>query len=98
MIVIDVSTIVGAAGRRDGVPARAINQAFSRNETAVSDQVMAEMTDLLWRDVKDNIYLELPLASGAHTIISSDNDLLVLDPWRGVRDLTPAAYLARATS
>ena len=48
------------------------------------------------RDAKDNKYLELALASGAETIISSDDDLLVLDPWRGVRILRPAAYLAVA--
>jgi len=33
------------------------------------------------------------LAAGAHTIVSGDQDLLVLDPWRNVRILSPAAYL-----
>ena len=46
------------------------------------------------RDPKDNKYLELALAAGAGTIVSSDEDLLVLHPWRGVRILRPAAYLA----
>jgi putative PIN family toxin of toxin-antitoxin system len=46
------------------------------------------------RDPKDDKYLELALASGAETIVSSDNDLLVLQPWRGVRILRPAEYLA----
>lgn len=44
------------------------------------------------RDAKDDKYLELALASGASTIVSSDADLLVLDSWRGVRILTPRAY------
>ena len=35
------------------------------------------------RDVKDNIFLELALASGADCIISGDTDLLALHPWRG---------------
>ena len=48
------------------------------------------------RDAKDNKYLELALAAGAGTIVSGDADLLVLDPWRGVRILKPAAYLAEA--
>jgi len=48
------------------------------------------------RDAKDNKYLELALAAGAGTIVSGDTDLLVLDPWRGVRILKPAAYLAEA--
>ncbi len=46
------------------------------------------------RDPKDDKYLELALAAGAGTIVSSDEDLLVLHPWRGVRILRPAAYLA----
>lgn len=48
------------------------------------------------RDAKDNKYLELALAAGARTIVSGDSDLLVLHPWRGVRILNPAAYLADA--
>jgi predicted nucleic acid-binding protein len=34
------------------------------------------------------------LAAGADAIISGDADLLVLHPWRGVRILRPADYLA----
>jgi putative PIN family toxin of toxin-antitoxin system len=49
------------------------------------------------RDPKDDKYLELALAAAAATIVSSDDDLLVLHPWRGVRILKPAAYLAEAT-
>lgn len=45
------------------------------------------------RDAKDNKYLELALAAGATAIVSSDNDLLVLDPWRGIRIVTPAQFL-----
>ena len=48
------------------------------------------------RGAKDDKYLELALASGAGIIVSGDADLLVLDPWRGVRILKPAAYLAAA--
>ena len=46
------------------------------------------------RDKKDNKYLELALAAGAATIVSGDTDLLDLDPWRGVRILRPADYVA----
>jgi uncharacterized protein len=46
------------------------------------------------RDPKDDKYLELALAAGAETIVSSDDDLLVLQPWRGVRILRPADYLS----
>lgn len=45
------------------------------------------------RDAKDDKYLELALAAGAWAIVSGDADLLVLDPWRGVRIVTPAEYV-----
>ena len=47
------------------------------------------------RDAKDDKYLELALAAGAKTIVSSDEDLLVLHPWRGIPILSPAEFLAR---
>jgi uncharacterized protein len=46
-------------------------------------------------DPNDNKYLELALAAGAAVIVSSDNHLLSLDPWRGARILRPAAFLSR---
>lgn len=45
------------------------------------------------RDPKDNFFLALVLASQADVLVSSDADLLVLHPWRGVHILTPGAYL-----
>jgi putative PIN family toxin of toxin-antitoxin system len=50
------------------------------------------------RDAKDNKYLELALAAGAGAIVSGDQGLLVLHPWRGVRILRPAEYLAEVAS
>lgn len=47
------------------------------------------------RDARDNKYLELALAVGAGTIVTSDEDLLVLDPWRGVRIVSPGDYISR---
>ena len=47
------------------------------------------------RDPKDDKYLELALAAGAATIVSSDEDLLVLQPWRGVVIVRLADYLSR---
>jgi putative PIN family toxin of toxin-antitoxin system len=49
------------------------------------------------RDSKDNRYLELGLAAcdvARTVIVSGDDDLFVLDPWRGISILRPAAYLA----
>ncbi len=45
------------------------------------------------RDPKDNKFLALAQVCNADALVSSDDDLLVLDPWRGVPVLTPAAFL-----
>ena len=50
------------------------------------------------RDRKDNMYLELALAANAMVIVSSDDDLLSLDPWRGIRIVRPCEYLRHFAS
>lgn len=50
------------------------------------------------RDPKDDKVLALALAANAGTIVSGDADLLVLHPWRGIRILRPAAYLAEVAA
>jgi uncharacterized protein len=47
------------------------------------------------RDAKDNKYLELALSAEADTVVASDDDLLVLHPWRGVAIVTPAEFVRR---
>ncbi len=133
MIVVDASTLVSATFRRGSVPDLAVRHALRTGRIAMSDPVMTEFLDVLYRprlaryinpelradllgqlragatlfvptvrvadcrDAKDNKYLELALAAGAETIVSSDDDLLVLAPWCGMRILTPAAYLTERT-
>jgi putative PIN family toxin of toxin-antitoxin system len=48
------------------------------------------------RDPADDKYLELALEARASAIITGDRDLLVLDPWRGIRIVTPGAFLELA--
>jgi putative PIN family toxin of toxin-antitoxin system len=45
------------------------------------------------RDVKDDQFLELAVAGGASGIITGDEDLLALDPFRDIPILTPTRYL-----
>ena len=47
------------------------------------------------RDPKDNHILNLAMDGQASLIITGDEDLLVLDPFRGIEIITPAAFLAR---
>ncbi len=46
------------------------------------------------RDPKDNKYLELALSGQAECIVTGDDDLLVLNPWRGIEILTVQEFLA----
>lgn len=50
------------------------------------------------RDLKDNQFLALVQHCDADVLVSSDADLLVLHPWNGVPILSPAAFLAAATT
>jgi uncharacterized protein len=47
------------------------------------------------RDPKDNKYLELAVSGEANCIITGDEDLLVLNPFRGISILTVQLFLAR---
>ena len=46
------------------------------------------------RDPEDDKFLALAMAVQADVIVSSDEDLLVLHPWRGILVMTPAEFLA----
>jgi uncharacterized protein len=61
---------------------------------AVQDLDLAALRPLC-RDPRDNQFLALAVAAGADAVVSSDEDLLVLHPWRGIPILTPAQFLAK---
>ena len=54
--------------------------------------VLSEITDC--RDPKDNRFLALALDSQSDCIVSGDDDLLALNPWRGIEIVSPGAFLA----
>ncbi|MEA3438366.1 MAG: putative toxin-antitoxin system toxin component, PIN family [Thermodesulfobacteriota bacterium] len=45
------------------------------------------------RDPKDNKFLELAVCGKANFIISGDEDLLVLNPFRNIQIITPDSFL-----
>jgi putative PIN family toxin of toxin-antitoxin system len=47
------------------------------------------------RDPKDNMFLELAIAADASCIISGDNHLLELHPFRDIPILTAAEFIER---
>lgn len=48
------------------------------------------------RDPKDDKFLEVAVHGRADLIVTGDNDLLALHPFRGIAILTPVQYLDRA--
>ena len=56
-------------------------------------QITPEITPAVSRDPKDDMFLALAVESKATYLVSEDNDLLVLDPYRGIRILTALEFL-----
>ena len=54
--------------------------------------VLSEITDC--GDPKENRFLALALDSESDCIVSGDDHLLALNPWRGIRIVSPGAFLA----
>jgi putative PIN family toxin of toxin-antitoxin system len=47
------------------------------------------------RDPKDDLFLEVAISGQADALLSSDHDLLVLNPFRGLPIVSPATFLQR---
>ncbi|HEY2415717.1 MAG TPA: putative toxin-antitoxin system toxin component, PIN family [Pirellulaceae bacterium] len=56
--------------------------------------VEADEKVLACRDPKDNKFLELAISGSAACLVTGDEDLLVLNPFRGVPIMTPVAFLS----
>jgi putative PIN family toxin of toxin-antitoxin system len=65
--------------------------------TLIREAELIEVTQVVTdcRDPKDNKFLELAVSGKADRIITGDEDLLVLHPFRGISILTPKAFLTQ---
>ena len=59
-----------------------------------AEMIETELKFQICRDQRDDKYLELAVAGKASCIITGDKDLLILDPFQGIRILTPADFLS----
>ncbi len=83
------------------LPRSRFNKYASTGDRLVFVALMAEAASMVLvnlevrdcRDPKDNKFLELALAGNADLIVSGDEDLLVLHPWRGIPIPTPKQAL-----
>ena len=64
----------------------------SLNNDAIFIEPTETITDC--RDPKDNKFLELAVACDAQFIVTGDDDLLVLNPYRGITILKSGDFLA----
>ena len=88
--VFDTNALVSALLFTGSVPGRAFLAAFLRRAELIE---VEQRVEVCW-DPKDGKSLSLALAGGASVIVSGDEDLLVLDPFRGARILRPQEFLA----
>ncbi|MDV3002889.1 MAG: hypothetical protein N5P05_004544 (plasmid) [Chroococcopsis gigantea SAG 12.99] len=60
-------------------------------------ELIVDVTEVIeeCRDPKDNKYLELAVSGGAECILTGDEDLLVLHPFRGIDILTVQEFLSK---
>lgn len=66
---------------------------FLRSLLGESELIEIEQKIQASRDPKDDKFLELAVNGGADCIVSGDEDLLVLDPFRGIPILAPDRFL-----
>ncbi len=70
-------------------------QQFLRLLGRIAEMVPVVHTIRACRDPRDDKFLELAVNGEADIIVTGDDDLLVLDPFRDIPIVTPAAYLGR---
>ncbi|GJL56228.1 MAG: PIN domain-containing protein [Nitrospirales bacterium] len=71
-------------------------QKFLRLLIKVVDMVPINTTVSVCRDPKDNMFLELAINGEANIIVTGDDDLLALNPFRNIEIVTPAVFLEMA--
>jgi uncharacterized protein len=60
---------------------------------ATAQQITVDVVETVSRDPKDDIFLALAVESKAQYLVSEDKDLLVLDPYKGIRILNALDFL-----
>ncbi|MEC4815289.1 MAG: putative toxin-antitoxin system toxin component, PIN family [Scytonema sp. PMC 1069.18] len=69
------------------IPARKLIT-FPQELALLADWVEPVESILICRDSKDNKFLEVAVSGGADYLVSGDNDLLVLNPFKGIPIIT----------
>lgn len=73
-------------------------EAFLKLLLLRGEEVTPSRTIRRCRDPKDDKFLELAVSGRADVLVTGDDDLRSLDPFEGVRILSPARFLGRGAS
>lgn len=68
-------------------------RAFVQALGGIAERVELTLSVQACRDPNDDHLLALALSGGANVIVTGDEDLLVLSPFRDISIVTPAAFL-----
>ena len=95
-IVVDTNVFISSLFSEGGKPRRAVNLCVQSGGGIRSRSTTEELRDKFGGTKltkRHDKFLALALDGRAETIVTGDEDLLVLHPWRGVRIVRPAAFL-----
>jgi len=90
--LIELADVLGRA-KFDPYVTIGERQEFLRSFDRIAERIEVVRPIRACRDPRDDKFLELALDGEADIIVTGDDDLLVLDPFRGVSILTPARFL-----
>jgi putative PIN family toxin of toxin-antitoxin system len=90
--LLELVEVIGR-GRFDRYVEAGIRQRLLAEYMKTTERVEIYHSIRACRDVKDDKFLELAVDGRANAIVTGDNDLLALHPFRGIPILTPADYL-----
>ena len=85
----EFSDVLTRKFRQRAVDVRAALRLFEETFTLVARDVLEPPT---CRDHDDDVVLATALAGNCTAIVTGDQNLLVLDPFKGIRVLTPSAF------
>jgi len=95
-LVLTEFAAVFSLSKFDKYVSRARREAALRHIKSISTVVEIQSPIRACRDPRDDKFLEVAVHGHADLIVTGDDDLLELHPFRGIAILTPAEYLERA--
>ncbi len=73
-------------------------EGFTKRVVTVASRVVTDESIRACRDPKDDKFLDVAVGGEADYLVTGDEDLLVLHPFRGVPILTPTDFLESVSS